>query len=218
MHTAARVIQKYLVKCSSKLIESRECPGNVVLTPQDDGLNIYLREGYLEQETNPDELVRNLAAFTGIDRRQDGMYLLLFTIIEPDLNKIATAFRRANIPVEYPEDKEGDREWLKSPRRQLESREVPDFELSNSFSILSSGNMRGASSGVPSTLNDGNGAVDGPGALRGMSLSNGMRISIPSRLSSRGFMSGHGAVDPDLAFRGEEFVSIAPALHFYFLC
>ena len=210
--TAERVIQKYVLKSSSGTVESRECQGNVALTPHDEGLKIFLREGYLETERNPGELVRNLATFSGIDRRPDGLYLLFFTIIEPRLGHIATEFRRANIPVEYPEDKDGDQDWLRSARRKLARRMMPDIEETSAFQICSA---QGRGFGMLGAMGEGGfgGMADDAASIRsdmsGPGLGEGMRIMIPSRLSrSRNSLGGGGPpVDRDLMFKGEEFVS-----------
>jgi hypothetical protein len=64
--TAEHIIQRYFVKIGNKEFEGRQTPGNVVLSPEEDSIKIYLREQYLELERNPSELVDKLGFFTRI--------------------------------------------------------------------------------------------------------------------------------------------------------
>jgi hypothetical protein len=53
----------------------------------EDGLKIYLRDGYLELEyNNLEELISYIVSLTGIDQRLDGkgLYLCLILFFEPD--------------------------------------------------------------------------------------------------------------------------------------
>jgi len=212
---AERVIQKYVLKCSGETVESRECQGNVALTPHDDGLKIFLREGYLDTERNPGELVRNLATFSAIDRRPDGLYLLLFTIIEPRLGHIATDFRKANIPVEYPEDKEGEQDWLRSARRKLAKRTMQDIAETSTFQICSAQGRGFGMVGASGDVGFGGDVDDAASIGRGGSgLGEGVRIMIPSRLSSgRSLLGGGPPVSSELTFKGEEFVGFPRSRH-----
>ncbi|KAK0613515.1 hypothetical protein B0T14DRAFT_526419 [Immersiella caudata] len=81
VHTADMIFQRYAVKSGDDTVSSREQPADVALVPDDDGLKVYLRSGYLDIEQNPEELISRIATYTGIDRRADnkGLYLLYET-------------------------------------------------------------------------------------------------------------------------------------------
>jgi hypothetical protein len=77
-----------LVKLGNKEVEGRQRPENVVLSPEEEGLKIYLKDQYLELERNPCKLVEKLASFTGIDERKKGHYLLHVVLTESNPNRI----------------------------------------------------------------------------------------------------------------------------------
>lgn len=56
-----------MVKLSSGFVDGRERQSMVVLSPTDDAFKIYLKDGYLEQERNPYQLMGQLAEWSGIN-------------------------------------------------------------------------------------------------------------------------------------------------------
>jgi len=106
--TAEHIIQRYFVKIGNKEFEGRQTPGNVVLSPEEDSIKIYLREQYLELERNPSELVDKLGFFTRIGERKDGHYLLLIVLTESNPNRILDILAQHGIPTSYPDDDDGE--------------------------------------------------------------------------------------------------------------
>lgn len=79
----------------------------------EDGLKIYLRDGYLELEyNNLEELISYIVSLTGIDQRLDGkgLYLCLILFFEPDPSWILSIFKRFDIPVDFSENRDEDGE------------------------------------------------------------------------------------------------------------
>ncbi|KAH7024872.1 uncharacterized protein B0I36DRAFT_434452 [Microdochium trichocladiopsis] len=115
--TTERVIEKYSLSHNGTRLHGQAGDGNVVVKLGDERLKIYLREGYLEEERNPDELVAKLALFCGISERREGSYMLQMVLTESDHAKIAAKLLQHGIPTIVPEMAELMREetWLTAP-------------------------------------------------------------------------------------------------------
>lgn len=117
VYSAEYIVQRYRVKLGGQWVEGRQRPGHVVLTPTDDTLNIYLKRHYLPN-TNPYELVEQLAQLTGIHERKDGRYFLNAIFSEQNLDTISIVFDHFGIPSKFDDDEDVDNSWLQNQRQQ----------------------------------------------------------------------------------------------------
>lgn len=203
--TADNIIQRYLVNINGTDVEGRQIQGNVVLTPEVDCMNIYLKEGYIERGGNPYELSEKLATYTGIDERKNGLYLLHIVLTTPNAVTISTIFEHYGIPLSYEED-----DWTNNPRMAGAPKLDDNMSehVTESFTVISSCNSRypgsyGDDPGISGIGGDSDPFSDG---LQGdQPLAPGFRVvAVPN-----GFRNGGRCedVDEELEFIGESFVS-----------
>ena len=206
IYTAEHIVQRYLVTIGNKEVEGRQQPGSVVLSPEEDGCKIYLKEKYLEQERNPWELVQKLASFASIDNRK--VYLLHVILTESNPNRIQAVLATEGVPMSYPDDDEGEADWLSARTRNMASADNAGAGLpghmfgTETLTIITSANAN---------LVDGNWDdldPDGLGA-GGPSLGDspfGAGFKIVSSNGRYGQKGGGDVVDEELEFAGENFV------------
>lgn len=216
--TAERIVQRYLVKMGDKEVEGRQQPGNVVLSPEEESLKIYLKDQYLEVERNPCELVEKLASFTSIGERKNGNWLLHVVLTESNPTRILAILASYGIPNSYPEDDGEEEEWLNASRtprmpfpRFGEGGLPHQYASTECLTIISSNNAR---------ILDGNGddsdqdALDssaGPPRVDNLMGDNpfgpGFRIvAVKNKQTGPAGMEGDD-FDEDLEFAGENHVS-----------
>jgi hypothetical protein len=206
--TAEKIMQRYIVQFGGRDVEGRQQPGNVVLTPQEDSLKIYLKEQYFEIERNPYELVEKLGALTGIEERKNGNWLLGMVLTEPNPQKILDILAHYRVPMSYPED-DADAEWLDGnrPRRvpMPVDGTIPHLAPLKTLNILSSTRAKGifaTDDGEEDEINRvmfGNSATNSP-------LGPGLRIVAANKKVGRPGL-GTPPVDELLEYTGEKLVS-----------
>jgi hypothetical protein len=220
--TAERIVQRYLVKFSNKEVEGRQRPGNVVLSPEEESLKIYLKDQYLELERNPCELVEKLASFTGIDERKNGNYLLNVVLTESNPNRILAILASHGVPTSYPDDNGEEDEWLSADRVArmampgMLGEGLPHQYATECLTIISSNNIR---------RHDGDGDdsdLDGLDPSSASFLDDLMSdnpfgpgfkiVAANNRLNGAAGMGGD-AMDEELEFAGENHVSTWHSLH-----
>jgi len=213
VHVAEDVVQRYFVTYKGNQIEGRQRRGNVVLTPEDDGLKIYLRQGYLETERNWDELVEKLASFAGIDSRNNGCYLLQIVLTE-SRSRTAAKLLEFGVSTEVPDPEmmEEDESWLHSRREAMDMsrlrRRLAEMEgqasmSTEGISVLSSANMPNGQA-----WDDDEG--DDDALTNGEAPSNEFKIVAMPRTNrfGRGGMGGDGdGLNDELDFVGQNEVS-----------
>jgi len=225
VYTATDIIQRWSVTINGREIEGRPSPGQVVLTPSENNLKIYLRQKYFERERNPTELVEKLKVVIGL--KQEWKYLLHIILTESNVDRILSILEDHGVPMSYPED-DGNQDWLVSPMRRRPSLDLSgDFFGSEmeTFTVISSqtiANMLGgvgagsdafgddAGEGSSSTVN---GTTGGSGDFGDFGEDSpfgaGFRIVGPRRGPHHHAINDRGigdAVDDELAFAGELFV------------
>jgi hypothetical protein len=214
--TAERIVQRYLVKLGKKEVEGRQRPGNVVLTPEEESLKIYLKDQYLELERNPWELVEKLASFTGINNRKNGHYLLHVVLTESNPNRTLAILADHGVPMSYPDDDGAEEEWLsanRAPRMSIPGMfggELPHQYATETLAIISSNNARGGDSDEDDSDLDGLDMCS-TSFLNGLMGDNpfgpGFKIVAANNRQGQAAGVGWGAVDEDLEFAGENHVS-----------
>jgi hypothetical protein len=207
--TAERIVQRYLVNIDGKDVEGRQLPGNVVLSPEEESIKIYLKDQYLELEGNLCELSEKLASYTGIDDRKNGLYLLHIVLTTSNPARISAILEHYGIPLSYPED-DGDDEWLNAPRMSVPAMfdgSLPQFGT-ESFTVISSRNLINGVNGEDQEIAAmGNGANPFLDGLTGDSpFGPGFKIVAAPNGFGRSGMPGDG-VDDELEFIGENHVS-----------
>ena len=208
-------MQRYLVKLGDKEVEGRQRPGNVVLSPEEESLKIYLKDQYLELERNPCELVEKLASFTGIDERKDGHWLLHVVLTELNPTRLLMILADHGVPTSYPDD-DGEEEWLganrvpRMPFPGMFSAGLPHQYVTETLTIISSNNARRGDG------DEDDSELDGPDASYS-SLFDGLMgdnpfgpgfkiVAANDRRNQAGIMRGE-SIDEDLEFAGENHVS-----------
>jgi hypothetical protein len=214
--TAERIVQRYLVKLGNKEVEGRQRPGNVVLSPEEESLKIYLKDQYLELERNPCELVEKLASFTGIDERKNGNYLLQVVLTESNPNRILAILASHGIPTLYPNDDGEEEEWLganrvpRMPFPGMFEGGLPHQYATETLTIISSNNARRGDDDGDDSYLDGLDASSDPflDFLMGDNLFGpGFKIVAANNRHGQGAIMGGDAIDEDLEFAGENHVS-----------
>jgi hypothetical protein len=213
--TAERIVQRYLVKLGNKEVEGRQRPGNVVLSPEEESLKIYLKDQYLELERNPCELVEKLASFTGINERKNRHYLLHVVLTESNPNRILAILTSYGVPTLYPDDDSEEEEWLSAnrvprmPSPRMSGEGLPHQYTTETLTIISSNNARrGDGDGDDSDL-DGLDASCAPfldGLMGDTPFGPGFKIFAVNNRHSQAAGMGGDVIDEDLEFAGENHV------------
>jgi hypothetical protein len=212
--TAEHIIQRYFVQIGNKEVEGRQTPGNVVLSPEEDGIKIYLRDQYLELERNPSELVDKLGFFTGISERKNGHYLLLIVLTESNPNRILDILAQHGIPTSCPDDDGEGEEWLSDnriPRTHFPGMlpgGLPHQYSTESFTIVSSRNARIGDSDESDSDMDGPGGSSLDDLMGDSPFGPGFRIVAINNRNNQSLGMGGDSVDDELEFAGEKHVSI----------
>lgn len=115
--SAEHIVQCYRIKLGSGYVNGRERPGKIVLSPTGDAFKIYLKDGYLQQEKNPYELVEQLAEWTGIHEYNHGVWLLHIILTEDSASRIASILDERGVPSKF-DDEDTDDGWLKKKRHR----------------------------------------------------------------------------------------------------
>jgi hypothetical protein len=214
--TAEQIVQRYLVKLGNKEAEGRQQSGNVVLSPEEESLKIYLKDQYLELERNPCELVEKLASFTGIDERNKRHYLLHVVLTESKPNRISAILRTYGVPALSPDNDGEEEEWLSAnrvprmPFPGMSGEGLPHQYATETLTIISSNNARRCDSDGDDSDPDGLDASYAPfldGLMGDTPFEPGFKIFAVNNRYSQAAGMGGDAIDEDLEFAGENHVS-----------
>ncbi len=123
-----KVIQNWVVKVGAEAIQGRQKDGNVVVSTESETLKIYFKQGYLEKNRTPGDLIEAIASFCSIEEKS--LYLLTIAITET-AQTIQECFQRHGIPTlnldDEPKEEVHDFDDF-DPRKLSSSSSVPASE------------------------------------------------------------------------------------------
>jgi len=228
VHYAEYIVQTYRVKIGSTWVHGRERSGNVVLTPSENSLQIFLKKNYLEDFHSPAELSKQLAELTSINERHNGLHLLHIVLTEPDLNRLADIFDQEGVPSNFDDDEEVDDSWLKHPKYRMGTQNVPKPESGRLPGVTTAQglhNMFGDADSETDEDEEGPGVPRANGAGSAAGSANGPSRSPWAGRSGVRMFTGAGArgprqhappqapiFDEELESRGQLFVSLSPTI------
>lgn len=188
-----------MVKLGNKEVEGRQRPGNVVLSPEEEGRKIYLKDQYLELERNP------------CDERKNGHYLLHVVLTESNPTRILVILASHGVPTSYPDDDGEEEEWLSAnrvprmPFPEMFGMGLPHQHAAESLTIISSNNARRYDSDVIESDLDGLDSSSAPfldGLMGDNPFGPGLKIVAVNNRHSGTAGTGGDAIDDDLEFAG----------------